>query len=118
MKKLAQRFGLYTVAVLVFTSVLFLNIEKNDKDEWTVGIPSSFAQTGGESEYGENCLHIYEFISEGMGVMPMQCCLTRYDFVYEYFECYIGDCGPMTGHWPGHVTQVTSYYEGINCCAR
>src|SRR5690606_40951888 len=50
----------------------------------------------------------YEITSEGMGIMPMQCCLTRHDFVLEYFECYIGDCGPMTGHCPGNVTQVRS----------
>lgn len=117
MEKLTQKFGLYTVATLAFITVLFINIQENTEGEWTIGVPSSIAQTGGENGNGENCLHIYESISEGVGIMPMQCCLTRYDFVHEYYECYLGDCGENTGYCPQFVTKVTTYYEGINCCA-
>ncbi|HLT87015.1 MAG TPA: NVEALA domain-containing protein [Sphingobacterium sp.] len=106
--------GMLPVAIAVLATVN-INFNKDAESGLSaLNLANVEALAQGESGGGGNCIHIYEVTSQGMGIMPMQCCLTRHDFVLEYFECYIGDCGSMTGHCPGNVTQVTSYYVGQN----
>ncbi len=119
MRKLFQKISVFAVATLVFTAAFVLSIDRDEQGNIRIVVPTVSAQSGGgESGYGENCVHIYYVIAEGMGVMPLQCCLTRRNHVIEYFECFMGDCGPFTGYCPGTVIKTTTSYEGINCCAK
>ena len=66
----------------------------------------AYAQSGGEGgESDENgCLYTHIIYEEQFGYVPLQCCLTEYQYYIDHFECYSGSCGEWTGYCPGRHT--------------
>lgn len=106
--------------MIMFGAGMFLSMEQNEHGKWKFAILSASANGenpgGGESGGGEDCFYTHEVFFEGLNIIPMDCCLTRYEYYVEYFECYSGSCGANTGNC-GTKSVTYNTYQGVMCCA-
>lgn len=109
MKRLTQKFGLYAASTLAFVAVLFLNIEKNDQGEWTVGTKVSYAQGGGESGERTERTYAYALIAPNQSSIDM-----RFNGGQRVSGTATNDgLFGVTLNWKRHIVSDQTIFSGI-----